>query len=341
MVFRSVTYNAKEVDFVAEEWMRLKDYSEQPSGSWDVTDVPLKVLYRTEYRRHGEVPVVSVQLDIEVARKSQFYVITFLLPCVCIALLTLFVFYLPTQSGEKLCAAISILFSIVVFLLILIDILPPSDTLPLMTKFLVFTFVFNLISALLTTITVNWSFRTMKTNVMTNWIRYVFLGLIPKFLRIQRPKKKRKKKLFGPRMTTPETSTIKSKDTIDSHHSARFALAASTDHLVTRDDPTKRPRRFPSYATIAAHSSGFSISRESNHSAVIKELHNLGEYLDQFPGYVNALENVAFIAKNLEDQDEEGDVSTTSCLHDDVVSRRFGDIVCIHLSQDGTKVTTS
>ena len=142
MVFRSVTYNAKEVDFelATPPKMELKDYSEQPSGSWDVASVPLARLYRMIYRRRGSSPDVSVQLDLLVARKSQFYVITFLLPCACIAFLTVFIFYLPTASGEKLCLAISILFSIVIFLLILIDILPPSDSMPLMTKFLVFTF---------------------------------------------------------------------------------------------------------------------------------------------------------------------------------------------------------
>ena len=137
MVFRSVTYSAHEVDFtLSRPAMELKDYQEQPSGGWDVVEVPMTKLYRMNYRKYGPSPDVSIQLDLTAARKCQFYIITFLLPCVCIAFLTVFLFYLPTASGEKLCLAISILFSIVVFLLILIDILPPSDTLPLMTKFL-------------------------------------------------------------------------------------------------------------------------------------------------------------------------------------------------------------
>ena len=145
MVFRSVTYNADEVDVdLKEPKMELKDYCEQPSGTWDVAEVPLVKMYRLEWRRHGKVPMVFVQLDLKVARKSQFYVVTFLLPCVCIAFLTIFVFYLPAAAGEKICIGISILFTIVVFLLILTDILPPSDSLPLMTKFLVFTFVCKL-----------------------------------------------------------------------------------------------------------------------------------------------------------------------------------------------------
>lgn len=58
-------------------------------------------LYRNESRKHGVVHTVSVQLDLtSVRRKSQFYVITFLLPCVCIAFLTVFRF-LPPNGGRR------------------------------------------------------------------------------------------------------------------------------------------------------------------------------------------------------------------------------------------------
>ncbi|XP_055357867.1 neuronal acetylcholine receptor subunit alpha-5-like [Paramacrobiotus metropolitanus] len=323
MVFRSLTYSSAEVDLITDKYMTLKDYEGQPSGSWNITEVPLFKWYRTHYRKYGAVPYVSVQLDMMVARKSQFYVLTFLLPCVCIAFLTVFVFYLPIASGEKLCLAISILFSIVIFLLILIDILPPSDSLPLMTKFLVFCFVCNLISAFLTTITVNFSFRSVKTHIMVRWIRMILMEKIPQLLRIVQPEKGKKKKLFATvQVPSPASSSkkssLKAKPTKDADKRLSVRFSNPKPDIKERymngnfaDDlwvPTP-PKRAPPYGSIAFHNPGFVSSSESNKELIWRELQHLGEYLQQFPGYSTALDNVAYIAQNMEEQDEEGDVS--------------------------------
>ncbi|GAV06952.1 hypothetical protein RvY_16856-3 [Ramazzottius varieornatus] len=325
MVFRSVTYHAKEVDFELADppKMELKDYSEQPSGSWDVASVPLARLYRMIYRRRGASPDVSVQLDLLVARKSQFYVITFLLPCACIAFLTVFIFYLPTASGEKLCLAISILFSIVIFLLILIDILPPSDIMPLMTKFLVFTFVCNVISVIIETVLVNWYYRSPKTHRMSKWVRRAFLEILPKYLRMRRPAKSVKKPLFVPvsssiSQPTNDTTSLPYKSAMRSPKDSRtagsvhFAAAdADTDGTAFAMDSNGRDggtttvgRRRP---TMVKSPSG--VWAEERDRVVLRDVLALGEYLRAYTGFDQAMANVAYIAQNMEEQDEEGDVS--------------------------------
>ncbi|OQV19795.1 Acetylcholine receptor subunit beta-like 1 [Hypsibius exemplaris] len=320
MVFRSTTYSADEVDFFLDHdsSMVLKDYSEQPSGTWDILEpVPMTKYYRMNYRTHGPVPDVSVQIDLTVARKSLFYVITFLLPCVCIAFLTVFLFYLPTASGEKLCLAISILFSIVVFLLILLEILPPSDCFPLMMKFLVFTFVCNLVSVVITTICVNWNFRNPKTHTMPNWVRVVFLHTLPNYIGMKRPQRQDKKKLFQPAVPqsplTAQKSSLKFRGSNGSKQaSVRFALDDGFEEGTGKAELIKpaSPAKYPSYGVITASNNyGFTESRDSTNSASIKELLQLGQYLAKFPGYEEALANVAYIAKNMEEQDEEGDVA--------------------------------
>ena len=53
------------------------------------------------------------------------------------AFLSMLVFYLPAEANEKITLAISILLALVVFLLLVSKILPPtSDTIPLMAKYL-------------------------------------------------------------------------------------------------------------------------------------------------------------------------------------------------------------
>lgn len=95
-------------------------------------------------------------------------------------------------SGEKVTLGISILLSLVVFLLLVSKILPPTSlVLPLIAKYLLFTFLMNCISILATVIIINWNFRGPRTHKMPNWIRAVFLKYLPVLLFIRRPKKTR------------------------------------------------------------------------------------------------------------------------------------------------------
>lgn len=65
------------------------------------------------------------------------------------AFLSMLVFYLPAEADEKITLAISILLALVVFLLLVSKILPPtSSTIPLLAKYLLMTFIMNLIAIL-------------------------------------------------------------------------------------------------------------------------------------------------------------------------------------------------
>lgn len=94
----------------------------------------------------------------------------------CIQLI--YVFYLKkpisvvNQPGEKVTLGISILLSLVVFLLLVSKILPPTSlVLPLIAKYLLFTFIMNCISILVTVIIINCNFRSPRTHTMPNWTR--------------------------------------------------------------------------------------------------------------------------------------------------------------------------
>lgn len=80
----------------------------------------------------------------------------------------------------------------VVFLLLVSKILPPTSlVLPLIAKYLLFTFLMNCISILATVVIINWNFRGPRTHKMPNWIRAVFLKYLPVLLLIRRPKRTR------------------------------------------------------------------------------------------------------------------------------------------------------
>lgn len=82
-----------------------------------------------------------------------------------------------------------VLLSIVVFLLLVSKILPPtSSTIPLMAKYLLLTFVLNVITILVTVIIINVYFRSPTTHHMPKWVRKLFLEWMPFIMCMQRPK---------------------------------------------------------------------------------------------------------------------------------------------------------
>lgn len=134
----------------------------------------------------------DITFYITIRRKTLFYTVNLILPTVLISFLCVLVFYLPAEAGEKVTLGISILLSLVVFLLLVSKILPPTSlVLPLIAKYLLFTFIMNTVSILVTVIIINWNFRGPRTHSMPNWIRVVFIKYLPIFLFMRRPKKTR------------------------------------------------------------------------------------------------------------------------------------------------------
>ncbi|KAH7701400.1 Protein ACR-3 [Aphelenchoides avenae] len=143
-------------------------------------------------------------------KKPLFYTVILIVPTVLMAFLSMLVFYLPAEADEKITLAISILLALVVFLLLVSKILPPtSSTIPLLAKYLLMTFIMNLITILVTVVIINIYFRGPTTHTMSPMVRTVFLKYLAMFLMMHRPHryewqkvKKRKRRLES----TPEGS---------------------------------------------------------------------------------------------------------------------------------------
>lgn len=103
-------------------------------------------------------------------------------------------------SGEKMGLTMNVLLSIVVFLLLVSKKLPPtSSSVPLVAKYLLLTFILNVITIVDTVIVCNIFFRSPITHRIPGWVRTVFLDVssipelvqkfqfLPIFLCMQRP----------------------------------------------------------------------------------------------------------------------------------------------------------
>jgi hypothetical protein len=143
------------------------------------------------------------------------------------------VFYLPSDCGEKLTLGISILVALLVFYLLLIELIPPTSlVIPLLGKYLLFTLILVILSILLTIFILNLHHREPSIHKMPRWVRNIFIDMLPKFLRIERPK-------F-------ETSTIYSKEILKKERDNKLNILKNKRQSVIRREANKYPQAIKS-----------------------------------------------------------------------------------------------
>jgi nicotinic acetylcholine receptor len=162
----------------------LRDYYR--SVEWDVMSVPAKRNVKT-YPCCPE-PYPDITFNITLRRKTLFYTVNLIVPCVGISFLTVLTFYLPSDSGEKIALCVNILLSLTVFFLLLSELIPPTSlVVPLIGKYLLFTMILVTLSILVTVIVLNVHFRSPSTHSMPNWVKRLFLRILPKLLLMRQP----------------------------------------------------------------------------------------------------------------------------------------------------------
>ncbi|CAD5208837.1 unnamed protein product [Bursaphelenchus xylophilus] len=271
LIFGSWTYNENEIklEFEQAEWIDLSEYA--PSSIWDVMDAPASLVTHRS----------RIEFQLKIRRKTLFYTVVLIIPTVLMAFLSMAVFFLPTDSGEKMTLTISVLLSIVVFLLLVSKILPPtSSTIPLMAKYLLLTFVLNVITILVTVIIINVYFRGPTTHRMPKWVKVVFLKVMPRFLCMKRPKPAMQKMMNNKEirnglMTLPGIGDFA---VSPSHHHP---------HCPSSDMPSQRPKY------------------EVSHEDQIKNLDpTTAAFYPLTPDAIRAIDAVEFITDHLKKDEE-------------------------------------
>uniref|UniRef100_A0A3Q2YG73 Cholinergic receptor nicotinic alpha 3 subunit n=1 Tax=Hippocampus comes TaxID=109280 RepID=A0A3Q2YG73_HIPCM len=187
MKFGSWTYDKAKIDLVLiGSTINLKDFWE--SGEWMIIDAP-GYKHDIKYNCCEEIyPDITYSLYIR--RLPLFYTINMIIPCLLISFLTVLVFYLPSDCGEKVTLCISVLLSLTVFLLVITETIPSTSlVIPLIGEYLLFTMIFVTLSIVITVFVLNVHYRTPKTHTMPRWVRGVFLGLLPKVMFMTRPER--------------------------------------------------------------------------------------------------------------------------------------------------------
>jgi len=153
---------------------------------WDIIDVP--AYYNEVYYECCTEPYPDITFKIVIRRKMLFYLVNLILPVALMTFMTVSVFYLPSDSNEKVTLSISILTSLIVFFLLMLEIIPASSlAVPLFGKYLLFTLVLVSLSACVSVYVLNIHHRCPSVHAMSPRTRKIFLEALPRLLHLNRP----------------------------------------------------------------------------------------------------------------------------------------------------------
>ena len=164
--------------------MELQEY--YANTEWDL----MEVIGRRNSVKYPCCPenFLDVTFNVTIRRKTLFYTVNLMIPVVAINMLTYLAFYLPSDCGEKISLCITILLSLSMFQLLLLDIMPPTSIkIPLLGKYILFTTVVVSLSVLCSVVVLSVHFRSGATHEMPRVTRKLFLTLLPRLLFMQRP----------------------------------------------------------------------------------------------------------------------------------------------------------
>ncbi|CAL1611087.1 unnamed protein product [Knipowitschia caucasica] len=156
------------------------------NGEWDLIGVPGD-RHEMFYDCCAE-PYPDVTFVVTLRRRTLFYALNLLIPCVLLSSMTLVVFLLPANSGEKISLGITVLLSLTVFMLMVAEIMPAtSDSVPLIGQYFASTMVIVGMSVVATVIVLQFHHHNPNNGPMPRLLHLVLLQWIPWFLRMKRP----------------------------------------------------------------------------------------------------------------------------------------------------------
>ncbi|XP_076878048.1 neuronal acetylcholine receptor subunit beta-3b [Brachyhypopomus gauderio] len=182
MKFGSWTYDGTMVDLVliSSEVDRSDLFD---NGEWEI----LSATGIKGSRRDGMLSYPFITYSFILKRLPLFYTLFLIIPCLGLSFLTVLVFYLPSDEGEKVSLSTSVLVSLTVFLLVIEEIIPSSSkVIPLIGEYLLFIMIFVTLSIVVTVFVINVHHRSSSTyHPMAPWVRTLFLQQLPRLLCMQ------------------------------------------------------------------------------------------------------------------------------------------------------------
>ncbi|MBN3289310.1 ACHA7 protein, partial [Polypterus senegalus] len=265
-----------------------------PNGEWDLVGVPGK---RNElYYECCKEPYPDVTFTVTIRRRTLYYGLNLLIPCVLISGLALLVFLLPADSGEKISLGITVLLSLTVFMLLVAEIMPAtSDSVPLIAQYFASTMVIVGLSVVVTVLVLQFHHHDPHAGKMPRLVRVILLNWCAWFLRMKKPGEDRKHFAY--------------KYNQHPHHSSASSIEMNAIHgqqssngnmniyfgYHTMENPCCPPPSSDSGVMCGRTTSSPTEDHETIHTRTLSE---------SIPEIAKILEEVQYIARRFRDQDE-------------------------------------
>uniref|UniRef100_A0A671UM11 Neuronal acetylcholine receptor subunit alpha-7 n=1 Tax=Sparus aurata TaxID=8175 RepID=A0A671UM11_SPAAU len=181
--FGSWTYDGWLLDLQMNE-ADISGY--MANGEWDLVGVPGT---RNEaFYDCCKEPYPDVTFVVTIRRRTLYYALNLLIPCVLLSSMTLLIFVLPADSGEKISLGITVLLSLTVFMLLVAEIMPAtSDSVPLIGQYFASIMIIVGMSVIATVVVLQYHHHDPNGGNMPKWVQLVLLQWVAWFLRMKRP----------------------------------------------------------------------------------------------------------------------------------------------------------
>ncbi|XP_070540517.1 acetylcholine receptor subunit alpha-type unc-38-like [Ptychodera flava] len=180
LIFESWTYTTEELVLrLNSDDIRLESLT--LNTEWDIINTTAEIMVNSYFGMYGS-SWSRASYTLVLARRPLYYITNMVLPCMLLAVLTLFVFWLPCDSGEKVSFSVSILIALSVFYLLVGSIMPSSDSVPLMVRYLLYNTFFVAASIVTNVFVLRLHHQPVNNRSMGRTTQKVFLEILPKFL---------------------------------------------------------------------------------------------------------------------------------------------------------------
>ncbi|XP_060556811.1 ligand-gated ion channel 4-like [Ruditapes philippinarum] len=183
MDFASWSYGIAELNVISKDDKGdISNYV--PSSEWQLLHYqPKRTLVKFSCCP-DDVPFMKYIIIIK--RRPLFYLFNMVMPCILITIVALLGFYMPPESGEKVSMGITTLLSIVVFLMIVAESMPPtSDVVPLIGLYYGVTIAIVSSATAMTVLTLNIHHKGARGIEVPHSVKRMFFGIIAKILFIK------------------------------------------------------------------------------------------------------------------------------------------------------------
>ncbi|CAN7992835.1 unnamed protein product, partial [Ixodes hexagonus] len=147
-----------------------------PNGEWQLLEARL-VRNVVVYPCCPDEPFPDVTVTLVIRRKTLYYMYNVVMPCMMMSVLTLLVFCLPPDSGEKIALGVTVLLAFSVFMLAIAEKMPEtSESIPLLGIYLTAVMAITSISVVMTVIVLNFHYRGPSRKEAPYWLRQLVLN---------------------------------------------------------------------------------------------------------------------------------------------------------------------